>query len=60
MMVGADILIMPVLHAEPSGDRAQLDKAKAFIEMAGVDVRGHHCIELQHPKAMEPSLLQAV
>lgn len=51
---------MPVLHAEPSGDRAQLDKTKAFIEMAGMEVRGDYSIELEDPKAMELSLLQAV
>ena len=60
MVIGADILEMPVLHAEALGDRAELGEAETFVEMPRVDVRGDDGVELQDAKAVRLALRETV
>ncbi len=60
MAAGADILIPSVVHAEALLDGSQLDKAQPLIQVPGMDIGGHHCVELQHAKAMSFALSQAI
>ncbi len=57
IIVRANVLKVSVLHAEALGDRAELDKAEALVEMAGVEVRRHDSVELHHAEAVRLCLL---
>ena len=46
MVIGADILIVPVLHPKASRNRSQLDKSQSLIEMSCMNIALHHSIEL--------------
>lgn len=60
MVVRTDVLIMTVFHPEATGNHAQLDKAKTFIEMSRVNIAGNNSIKLQDAEAMEFSLNKTV
>lgn len=60
MVVRADVLIMPILHPEPTRYSSKLDKSESLIQMPCVNITFHHGIELQHSKAMFLRLFQAV
>ena len=60
MIIGTNILIMTVFHPEATGNHAQLDKAKTFIEMSRVNIAGNNSIKLQDAEAMEFSLNKTV
>ena len=60
MIIGTNILIMTVFHSETTGNHAQLDKAKTFIEMSRVNIAGNNSIKLQDAEAMEFSLNKTV
>ena len=60
MVVRTDVLIMTVFHPETTGNHAQLDKAKTFIEMSRVNIAGNNSIKLQDAEAMEFSLNKTV
>ena len=49
MIVGADILVMAVLHTESAGDNAELDKSKALIQVPRVRVGRDDGVELLFP-----------
>ena len=51
---------MTVFHPETTGNHAQLDKAKTFIEMSRVNIAGNNSIKLQDAEAMEFSLNKTV
>lgn len=58
--IGANILIMPVLHAKAAGNGTELLKTEPFIEMPRMDVGGHDRVELQNTKTVQPCLNEAV
>ena len=60
MIIGTNILIMTVFHPETTGNHAQLDKAKTFIEMSRVNIAGNNGVKLQDAEAMEFSLNKTV
>ena len=60
MIIGTDVLIMTVFHPETTGNHAQLDKAKTFIEMSRVNIAGNNGVKLQDAEAMEFSLNKTV
>ena len=60
MIIGTNVLIMTVFHPETTGNHAQLDKAKTFIEMSRVNIAGNNSIKLQDAEAMEFSLNKTV
>ena len=60
MVIGADVLIVPVLHAEATRDSAQLYEAQPLVQVPRVGVAGHHGVELHHPEAVGLRLRQAV
>ena len=51
---------MAVLPAEAAGDGAQRLKAQPLVEVPGVDIAGHHGVELKHAETQLPSGVQAV
>ena len=60
MIVGTDILIVTVLHAESLRDDAQLYEAQTLVEVAGMDIGSHHGIELHNTKAMSLTLYETI
>ncbi len=60
MIIRTDILIMAVLHAETMRDGAELDEAKAFIQMAGVNVGRNDRIKLEDAEAVRRALPETV
>ena len=60
MIVGADIRVGAVLHAESLGDSAELYEAELLVEVTRVDIRLHHSVELQYAEALMLSLFEAV
>lgn len=51
LVVGADILVAPAFHAEPTENDHQLGKAQPLVQVAGMQVGRHHRVELHHTKA---------
>ena len=60
MIVWADVFIVPVFHAESTGDGAQLFEAETFIEMSCMNVGSNDGVELQDAKSMDSPLFQTV
>jgi len=60
MIVRTDVLIMPVLHPEPSGNDTKLNETKPFIKMPGMDVALHNSVELENTEPKLLRLLQAI
>lgn len=60
MIIGTNILIMPVLHEKASRNHAELLKAQTLIEMSGMDIGAHNGVKLENSKAMSLSLSQTV
>ena len=60
MIVGADIRVSAVLHAESLGDSSELYEAELLVEVTRVDIRLHHSVELQYAEALMLSLFEAV
>ena len=59
-VIRTDAFIMPVLHAEPAGDGAELYETEPFIQMPGVDVAFHNSIKLKHSKSEFFTFLQTI
>ena len=60
MIIGTNIGIGAIFHAETAGNDSQLDKAKPLIQMAGMEIGCHYCIKLQHSETVCFCLTQAV
>ena len=60
MIIGTDILIAAILHAEALRNNTKLHKAHPFIQMSGMHIACHNRIELQHAVAVGFALYQAV
>lgn len=51
LIVGADILVAPAFHADPTENDHQLGKAQLLVQVAGMQAGRHHRVELHHTKA---------
>lgn len=47
VIVDADVLIAAVLHQKALRNGAQMHKAQALIQVAGMDIVFHHGVELE-------------
>ena len=58
VIVGSDVGVGAVRHAESARDGPQLGEAELLVEVAGAGVGGDHGVELKHAEARRPSLRQ--
>ena len=60
MVIGANVLIVPILHPETLWNGSQLLKAKTLVQMTGMNIRRHHCVELKNSEPLLFALSEAV
>ena len=60
MIVGTDVLVMPILHPKAARDCPKLNKTKTFIKMPRMDIALYNRIELKHMKTQDLCGFQAV
>ncbi len=51
---------MSVPHTEAARNGAELDKTQPLIQVPGMDVAFHDCIELKHPEVQLSTLSEAI
>ena len=60
MIIGTNILIMPIFHAKALRNRPKLTESQSLIEMSCMNVRRNHSVKLQNSKAYPLGLFKGI